>query len=134
STERDVSRFLTGPPRIALLFDDLDPSAGGGVFRRLATDAVVISWCDVPEFGNAGNRVNVQLRIGADGNLDFMYGTTVSATSAVVGVSPGTTGIFKPVDVSAAATTPVSGGSGAVGERFAAQQEVDFVSLAKKFY
>jgi len=134
STERDVSRFLTGPPRIALLFDDLDPSAGGGVFRRIDTDAVVISWCDVPEFGNAGNRVNVQLRIGADGNLDFMYGTTVSATSAVVGVSPGSTGIFKAVDVSQAATTANTGGSGAVGERFSQSQELDFVALGRRFY
>ena len=26
STDRNVARFLTGPPRIAPLFDDLDPS------------------------------------------------------------------------------------------------------------
>jgi hypothetical protein len=134
SSERDVSRFLTGPPRIALLFDDLDPSAGAGVFRRIDTDAVIISWCDVPEFGNAGNRVNVQLRIGSDGNLDFIYGTTVSATAAVVGVSPGATGIFKAVDVSQAATTPTTGGSGAVGERFSQSQELDFVALGRRFY
>jgi len=134
STERDVSRFLTGPPRIALLFDDLDPSAGGGVFRRIDTDAVIISWCDVPEFGNAGNRVNVQLRIGSDGNLDFIYGATVSATAAVVGVSPGATGIFKAVDVSQAATTATTGGSGAVGERFSQTQELDFVALGRRFY
>lgn len=134
STDRDVSRFLTGPPRIALLFDDLDPSVGGGVYRRIDSDAIVVTWCDVPEFGSPSNRVNVQLRIGADGNLDFMYGTTVSATSAVVGVSPGATGIFKPVDVSQAATSPISGGTGAVGERFAASQEVDFVALSRKFY
>ena len=133
-TERDVSRFLTGPPRIALLFDDLDPSAGGGVYRRIDTDAIILTWCDVPEFGKPNNRVNVQMRIGMDGNIDFIYGGTVDATSGVVGVSPGMTGIFKPVDVSAAATTPISGGSGAVGERFAATQELDFAALTRKFY
>jgi hypothetical protein len=63
-----------------------------------------------------------------------MYGATVNATSGVVGVSPGMTGIFKPVDVSAAAATPISGGSGAVGERFAPTQELDFPALTRKFY
>ena len=134
STDRDVSRFLTGPPRIALLFNDLDPSAAGGVYRRIDTDAIVVSWCDVPEFGNSANRVNVQLRIGSDGTLDFIYGTPVAVTSAVVGVSPGATGIFRTVDISQAATTATSGGTGAVGERFAASQEVDFVALSRKFY
>ena len=134
STDRDVSRFLTGPPRIALLFDDLDPSSGGTVFRRVDSDALFVTWCNVPEFGLPSNRVNVQVRVGSDGAIDFMYGATVNASSAVVGVSPGTTGIFTPVDVSTASTTPTSGGTGAVGERFAAQQELDFVALGKQFY
>ena len=134
STNRDVSRFLTGPPRIALLFNDLDPSAAGGVFRRIDNDAITVTWCDVPEFGNSASRVNVQVRIGSDGNLDFIYSSPVSVTSAVVGVSPGATGIFKAVDVSLAATNPITGGTGAVGERFAASQEVDFVALARRFY
>jgi len=134
STDRDVNRFLTGPPRIALLFDDLDPSSGGGVYRRADGDAMLITWCNVPEFGASTSRVNVQVRLAADGNIDFIYGATVAATKAVVGVSPGATGIFTPVDVSAAATGPLTGGSGAVGERFAAQQEVDFVALTRKFY
>ena len=134
STDRDVNRFLTGPPRIALLFDDLDPSSGGGVYRRTDGDAMLITWCNVPEFGAQTSRVNVQLRFGADGNIDFVYGATVAATAAVVGVSPGATGIFTPVDVSAAANGTITGGSGAVGERFAAQQEVDFVAVTRKFY
>jgi len=134
STNRNVSRFLTGPPRVALLFDDLDPSSGGGVYRRIDGDAITVTWCNVPEFGTSSSRVNVQVRIGSDGTIDFIYGATVAATSAVVGVSPGATGIFTPVDVSAAASAPIPGGSGAVGERFAAQQEVDFVALGRKFY
>jgi hypothetical protein len=134
STDRDVNRFLTGPPRIAPLFDDLDPSSGGGVYRRADGDGVLITWCGVPEFGTTANRVNVQVRLGGDGNIDLVYGATVAASSAVVGVSPGATGIFTPVDVSAAASGPIAGGSGAVGERFAAQQEVDFVAATRKFY
>src|SRR5436190_37099 len=34
STDRNVARFLTGPPRVAPIFADLDPSKGAGVFRR----------------------------------------------------------------------------------------------------
>jgi len=134
STDRNVARFLTGPPRIALLFDDLDPSGAGGVFRRNDNDGVLLTWCDVPEFDRPGNRVNVQVRLAADGTIDFIYGATVSPTSAVVGVSPGSTGIFAAVDVSAAASAAIGGGSGAVGERFSTRRELDFVALLQKFY
>jgi hypothetical protein len=134
SNDRNVARFLTGPPRIAPVFDDLDPSQAGGVFRRTDGDALLLTWCDVPEFDTPSNRVNVQIRLAADGTIDFVYGTTVAATLAVVGLSPGETGIFTPVDVSAAASGAIPGGAGAVGERFANTRDLDFVSLTKKFY
>jgi hypothetical protein len=134
SNDRNVARFLTGPPRIAPVFDDLDPSQAGGVFRRIDGDALLLTWCDVPEFDAPSNRVNVQIRLAADGAIDFVYGTTVAATLAVVGLSPGETGIFMPVDVSAAASGAIPGGAGAVGERFANTRDLDFVGLTKKFY
>ena len=134
STDRSVSRFLTGAPRVAPLFDDLDPSSGGGVYRRADGDALLLTWCDVPEYGNAFNRVTVQVRLGVDGTIDFNYGSAIIASSAVVGVSPGETGIFSAIDVSAAAASPIGGGSGAVGERFANNPDLDFVALVKKFY
>src|SRR4029079_9582251 len=50
-------------------------------------------------------------------------------------VSPGETGIFAAVDISAAgAGTVVAGGSGALGERFSTGPELDFVALTRKFY
>jgi hypothetical protein len=134
SNDRNVARFLTGPPRIAPIFDDLDPSQAGGVFRRIDGDALLLTWCDVPEFDTPANRVNVQLRLAADGTIDFVYGATVAVTLAVVGLSPGETGVFAPVDVSAAASGPIPGGAGAVGERFANTRDLDFVSLTRKFY
>ena len=66
STDRNVARFLTGPPRVAPIFADLNPSKAGGVFRRTDGDALVITWCDVLEFDSASNRVNVQLRLASD--------------------------------------------------------------------
>ena len=135
SSDRNVARFLTGPPRIAPVFDDLDPSQAGGVFRRTDGDALLLTWCDVPEFDKPANRVNVQLRLAADGSIDFLYGAVVAPSSAVVGVSPGETGIFSAVNVSTVSTSAtVAGGSGAIGERFSSTQDLDFVGLAQKFY
>ncbi len=134
STDRNVARFLTGPPRIAPAFDDLDPSAAGGVFRRTDGDALIVTWCSVPEFDSAANVVNVQVRLGSDGSIEFIYGSAVAPTSAVVGVSPGETGIFAAVDVSTASAGGLAGGSGAIGERFSAQTDFDFVAMTKKFY
>ncbi len=134
STDRNIARFLTGPPRIAPIFDDLDPSTVGGVYRRTDGDALIVTWCSVPEFDSPSNRVNVQLRLGADGSIEFIYGAIVEPTSAVVGVSPGETGIFIPVNVSAASASTIAGGSGAIGERFSTQADFDFVAMTKKFY
>src|SRR5207249_5938027 len=72
STDRNVARFLTGPPRIAPIFADLDPSTVGGVYRRTDGDALIVTWCSVPEFDSPSNRVNVQLRLGADGSIEFI--------------------------------------------------------------
>ena len=134
STDRNVARFLTGPPRIAPLFDDLDPSTTGGVFRRTDGDALVITWCGVPEFDTPSSRINVQLRLASDGSIEFVYGAAVEASSAVVGVSPGETGIFSAVNISSASSAPIGGGSGAIGERFSTQTDFDFVAMARKFY
>jgi len=134
STDRNVARFLTGPPRIAPIFDDLDPSLTGGVFRRTDGDALLLTWCNVQEFDSPANRVNVQLRLAADGSIDFVYGAVVAPSKAVVGVSPGETGIFTPVDVSTSTAATIPGGSGAIGERFSSIRDLDFVALTQRFY
>src|SRR5439155_23613976 len=96
---------------------------------------LLLTWCDVPEFDTPANRVNVQLRLAGDGTIDFVYGATVLPSSAVVGVSPGETGIFSAIDISTAASAgAISGGSGAVGERFSNSRDFDFVALTQKFY
>ena len=57
---------------------------------------------------------------------------TVTLADAVVGLSPGRTGDFLPVDLSQ--NGPLPGGSGAVGERFADSAQIDTVEVARKFY
>ena len=45
---------LTGPPRIAGLWDDLNPAAGGSISFTETSRSITISFTDVPEFTNTG--------------------------------------------------------------------------------
>ena len=131
STERNVARLLTGPPRVAPFLADLDPSVGSSrVFAHTAADQYTVTWCNVRGFDSPLS-TNVQVTLLPDGAIEMKYGT-VTLGDAVVGVSPGRTGSFTPVNLSEAG--PTSGGSGAVGERFASQAELDTVALTRKFY
>jgi len=132
STDRSVSRFLTGPPRVAPFFADLDPSTGTGrVFLQAASDATTVTWCGVRGF-EATQTVTVQAVLLPDGSIEVHFGSDVGLRNAVVGVSPGRTGQFQPVDLSASGTIP--GGANAVGERFSSESDIDLVSLARRFY
>jgi hypothetical protein len=126
STERDVSRFLTGPPRIAVAFADLDPSAGGAVFVNARSDTYTVTWCGVPGFEDPV-KVTAQAVIARDGRIDIKVASATTRKDAIVGLSPGETSVYKPVDLTASSSGDVSGGAGAVGERFASSDDVDLV-------
>jgi hypothetical protein len=133
STERNITRFLTGPPRIALAFADLDPSAGGGVFVNPKSDTFTVTWCNVPGFEDNAT-LTAQAVIARDGKIDIKVASTTTRKDAIVGMSPGQTNVYKPVDLTASSSGTVDGGAGAVGERFSASDEVDLVALARRFY
>jgi len=131
STDRSISRFLTGPPRVAPFFSDLDPSTGSGqVYVSTATDAATITWCNVRAF-DAMQTVSVQAVLLPDSSLEYHFASNITIQNAVVGLSPGHTGQFQTVDLST--TGPVSA-SVAIGERFSAQSDVDLIALVKHFY
>ncbi len=131
STDRNVARLLTGPPRIAPFLADLDPSTGTGrVFGNAAADQYTVTWCGVRGFDST-RTTNAQLTLLPDGSIEMKFGT-VTLPEAIVGLSPGRTGEFVPVDLSA--NGPTGGGGGAVGERFAEQAQLDTVEVARKFY
>ena len=131
STDRNVARLLTGPPRIAPFLADLDPSTGTGrVFGHAAADQYTVTWCGVRGFDST-RTTNAQLTLLPDGSIEMKFGT-VTLAEAIVGLSPGRTGEFVPVDLSA--NGPTGGGGGAVGERFAEQAQLDTVEVARKFY
>jgi hypothetical protein len=130
STGRNVARLLTGPPRVAPFLADLDPSTGGRVYANAAADQYTVTWCGVRGFEST-RTTNAQLTLLPDGSIEMKF-ATVTLPEAIVGVSPGRTGDFVPVDLSA--TGPTAGGGGAVGERFAEQAQLDTVEVARKFY
>jgi len=67
-TSRGISRLLSGAPRVAAFFADLDPSAGGTVFVRAAADAFTATWCGVPVF-DSSRQVTVQASLFPDGTI-----------------------------------------------------------------
>jgi hypothetical protein len=131
TTERNVARLLTGPPRIAPFLADLDPSAGGTVFVHAAADQYTVTWCGVRGF-DSPRVTTVQATLLPDGAVEMKYGAPITIPDAVVGVSPGTTVQFAAVDLSAGG--PTDGGAAAIGERFAADNQLDTVAVARKFY
>lgn len=130
STARSLARFASGPPRVALFFADLDPSAGGELVVANLPERFVVTWSAVPEWGE--ERPNTfQVELGPAGTIRMRYGSAISATSAVVGLSPGARG--ADLDLS-----DLSEGSheasGALAERFQRGREVDTLGLARAFY
>jgi len=130
STERNVARVLTGPPRLAVFFADLDPSTAGRVLGSAAADHYTVTWCGIRGF-ESSQTTNAQVTLLPDGSIEMKYGQ-VTLTDAIVGLSPGGTGDFRPVNFSDSGT--IDGGGGAVGERFADTAELDIVEVARKFY
>jgi hypothetical protein len=131
SSERNVARLTSGPPRVAPFLADLDPSAGGRVFVNAASDQYVVTWCNVRGFEST-RTVTTQLVLLPDGNLEMHFVDAAALTDAVVGISPGRTGQFHPVDLSASG--PTDGGASSVGERFASLAQLDNVAVTRKFY
>jgi hypothetical protein len=129
---RSLGRVLVGDPRVAPFFADLDPSAGGGVFVSAAAEAFTVTWCDVPDFDKTG-KVTAQASLLPGGAVEIRLDPSTSLKDAVVALSPGATGAFAAVDLSAA-TSPAAGGPGAVGERFAAEAALDLVAASRRFY
>jgi hypothetical protein len=132
STDRNVARVLTGPPRVSPFFSDLDPTTGSGrIFLNAAADQYTVTWCNVRGFDSTLT-TTVQATLLPSGVIEMKFGATPTVTDAVVALSPGRTGIFTPVNLSEPG--PTAGGSAAVGERFARQPQIDLVEVSRKFY
>ena len=131
STERNVARLTTGPPRVAPFLADLDPTTGGRVFVNAATDAYTVTWCNVRGFDST-RAITTQVSLFPGGNIEMHYIDAAGLTDVVVGLSPGETGEFRPVNLSDPG--PTDGGPSSLGERFATSAQLDSVAVSKAFY
>ncbi len=85
--------MLSGPPRISLLWDDLNPSTtspsgNGSVNWYTTSTALTISWNHVGESGFLGARNNFAVQFYSSGSFTLYYGST-SPEAGLVGISPG---------------------------------------------
>jgi hypothetical protein len=134
STGRNVGRLVGGPPRVAPLLADLNPEEGGRVSSQDLRDHLTVTWRAVPQFDHT-DRNTFQVTLWADGRVDFVYDQEVTSgiDEGVTGVAPGAgQGGLTAVDFSAAGG--VSGGAGALAESFRAENGLDTVAVARKFY
>ena len=90
-----------------------------------------MTWCGVRGFDST-RTTTAQLDAAARRHDRDEVRRRSTLADAIVGLSPGRTGEFAPVDLSASG--PTGGGGGAVGERFAEQAQLDTVAVARKFY
>ncbi len=134
SSARSIGRLTGGPPRIAPLMTDLDPSLSSTGVRILAEpERFVVTWLDVPEFRAAGTGPlqTFQLRLFPDGSIEFAY-VVVTTNDGVAGVAPGRA-------AGAPQVVSLLEGSGeafpaAIAERFSSVESLDPVLLAQRFY
>jgi hypothetical protein len=83
-----VAELLSGPPRIAPLWDDLNADGGGQVTAEWAAGQLTISYVNVPEYFAAGSN-SFTVTLHATGQYTVSYGA-VSALDALAGSSKGT--------------------------------------------
>ncbi len=82
-----VSELLSDQPRIAVLWDDLNPATGGTVDATGDSNSMLVSWSGVPEFYSTGSNT-FSAELFSDGTIQMVYGN-VSASDGIVGISPG---------------------------------------------
>ena len=133
-TERDLARAVGGPPRIAPLFNDPDPSQPKTfVLLSSSPERVVVTWDDVPEFDffGSGLRQTFQVALYPDGQIDFSY-RGITAGEVIVGIAPGN----MPEETSMVdfSDGPGDPSSNAIMEVFSALRDLDVVALGQKFY
>jgi hypothetical protein len=135
TTSQTFGRLVGGSPRIAGLFEDLDPTAArSGAIRVLSQSSrFVITFDRIPEYSdfNFGQEQTFQYRIYSSGRIEIAY-SGITALDAVVGISPG--GLRGTPALVTLSLTNDGEFTGAVGEVFAGAASIDIPSAAQKFY
>lgn len=133
SRDRGLGRLLSGLPRIAPFFTDLDPSRAGAVYILSRADRWVATWLAVPQYSDfgIGAQNTFQLRLFPDGKIEIAYNSPQSL-EAVVGISPGR--LEGNSTVGGIASFSGQTFPAAIAERFSAVEEIDTVTAAQRFF
>lgn len=83
-----TSGFFSGPPRIAGLWDDLDPGAGGTLTFDETPNAFQVRWLDVPEYATARRSSFAIALRRASSQVELSYGD-IAAFDGIAGLSCG---------------------------------------------
>lgn len=75
-------------PRVAALWDDLKPSAGGTVSWKELADRVAVTWQNVPEYSTS-NQNSFQIELFFSGSIRITC-LALAATDGITGISRGT--------------------------------------------
>lgn len=111
-------------PDIAVYWDDLDPSSGGGVYYWFDGTRVIVSWEDVPHGRDSGSSstdgVSVQAHIYANGRIELHYLDTDVGDSAYDHGNSATIGVGNvagthAVEIGYNSNALLSGGGAAIG-------------------
>ena len=69
TVDRDKTHFLTGFPRIGMLYTDCDPSAGGTVsYKHEDVNSITISFTSVPTWGSSSGN-SFRLKLSSNGKV-----------------------------------------------------------------
>ena len=133
STERSLTRFLAGAPRIAPYFADLDPSRSGRISYLASPDRFVATWTAVPDYSSSGTAPTetFQVTLTPDGGVLFAY-NGIRGSSAVVGLSPGGfNGVPALLDFSKAQG---DSHAGPLAEVFSNSTKLDLAAVSQRFF
>ena len=134
STARTLARLISGPPRIAPLLADLDPSKGGRISTTSTASAFSVKWTEVPQF-DVGDKNTFELTLFPDGRIAFSY----DAANLNAGLEEGAVGIAAGGGAEGLQTADLSQAAGiafprSVGESFRSETNLDLTAVGRAFY
>ena len=122
--------FAAGPPAIAGLFADLDPSISAAGVRVLSEPSrVVLTWASVALVNSSATNT-FQIRLYPDNRIELAYGSA-NPSHAVVGI---TSGNHQPVSLVNLTSGPADSFPTGVAEIFEQTVSVDLIAAAQRFY
>jgi hypothetical protein len=134
TSARSLGRFTAGPPRIAALFSDLDPSQDPNSVRIASSpESFTVTWLATPTFSSTGSgpTQTFRARLFPDGRIELAW-ARITAQEAVVGITPGR--LAASTQVVAFLTASGNAAGNGIAERFTSNDAIDIVRASQRFY